>query len=813
MATGKRKRKRPKKDPAAAHEDPEVGEAVGAPVEEAAEPAPASADKAGEPAPKGDDPLAGVRGLAEQPFFTKGALLVLAALAALIYVNSIWVPFLFDDAPVVTRNRLLWSADGLWPLIKQQPDRALTNLTFFVNFQLAHLGTVPLHPFGLRDWWSYHVVSIVLHAVNAGLVFLLVRALLQALGGEVPRRAIPWVALGGAALWAAHPAHGMAVAYIAQRYALLATTAFLGTLLLYLELRRRAERSVASGGDWGSAVADHPLLLLGALAAAAACGVTKPNAVVVPFAVLALEVVVFRGRMRGLALLFFAPFALGGLLAVGMYGFEGVLARFFPAECPTSDRLEYLITQIAVVPRYLHLFALPHDLCVEQSFPVLYDSARGAFTSADAPLRLAVAAAAHALLWALAGLLYWRGLRLVPLAIGWFYLTLVVESSVIPILDPMVDHRMYLPTVLLAPALLGSLARAWPALVKRAEWVRTAAPVAIAALVLVLGVATFARNFVWASPTGIWEDTIAKRPHCARAYSSLGMEHLYQGEWLEAVGPIETALILGPYHVEGWNNLGKAYLELEMWDQAERALLRGIEVHEVVPSPSIPLCWNNLGLVYIKKALEAPNPAARRQLFAKALQRLEGAVRLDPRYEVAYLNLATAAYELMLSSGQADRPRYAQIVVQAVDGAEQVARMRGGALGFDAARRRIQAQARIGQAGQAFTQLEALLQNDLMPHVRLALLTDLADAALLAHEGGDLVRRAAAQLDAVLGGPQAFPELLLARGRLAEALGQGDDAVRFFQLGLEAAPEHSDAELYRERIRDLQQRTTVPGPD
>lgn len=765
-----------------------------------------------ERSPAAPGPLQGLRGVLSCPWVAAG---LVAFLAVLFYAHSVAVPFLFDDAPVVTRNRLLWSWGSWWDLIWQQPDRALTNLTFLVNFQLAHLGQVPMQPYGIRDWWSYHVVSILLHAGNAALVFALVRELLRALPGEVPPGAGHWVAFGGAALWALHPAHTMAVAYIAQRYALMAAAAFLIALLLYLRLRRRMDER---GGRWVNAALEDWPLLLGALAAAAACAVTKPNAVVIPVAILGVELVVFRARRLPLALAFFAPFVLGGLVALVVYGWEGVLARFFPAQCPTSDRLEYLITQVAVVPRYLHLFLFPHDLCVEQSFPVLYDSATGRLTTPDAALRLGLGALAHGLLLALAGLLAWRGLRLVPLAIGWFYLTNVVESSVIPILDPMVDHRMYLPTALFAAAFLGAVARGWTSLVRRAAWARQAVPLGVTALALALGVGTAVRVLVWSSPTGIWEDTIAKRPHCARAYSSLGMEHLYAGDWLAAVGPIETALELGPYHVEGWNNLGKAYLELERWELAEQALLRGIEVNEVVYSPSIPLCWNNLGLVYMKMAQEAPNAPARRALLEKAVFRIERATRLDPGYEIAYLNLANGAYALMLDSAGEAQARYARTVADAVAGAEQVALRRGGSLSIDAERRRIKAQALIGQAAAAFERVEGYLARQLRPDLRVALLSDLAEAAVLAHELDDpaapaLCARAAEGLDRLLAGvEQELPNLEFTRAQLADLLGQADEAARRYQQALDRFPQAPQAAAARERLQALQQRATVPGP-
>src|SRR5690606_24173629 len=119
-----------------------------------------------------------------------------------------------------------------------------------------------------------------------------------------------------------------------------------------------------------------------------------------------------------------------------------------------------------------------------------------------------------------------------PLAILWYYVTHLVESSFLAvILDPMVDHRMYIPTMLLPAALSVAAARAWPALVAWRPEARLGLPALGLALALLLGAGTFVRNLVWTSAVGIWSDTIEKRPDCARAYSSLGMEHLYREEW------------------------------------------------------------------------------------------------------------------------------------------------------------------------------------------------------------------------------------------------------------------------------------------
>jgi tetratricopeptide (TPR) repeat protein len=312
-----------------------------------------------------------------------------------------------------------------------------------------------------------------------------------------------------------------------------------------------------------------------------------------------------------------------------------------------------------------------------------------------------LALAAHGLVLVLVLLWWFTQRRFLVLAVAWYYVMHITESSFIPILDPMVEHRMYIPSAALAAGFAYVLARgAASVYAYRPDWttafgqrfagvlgsamgepvsrglegIRTWVherrhPIAIglfvawAALTFAYGAGTFMRNKVWKDSFLIWQDTIAKRPDCARAYSSLGMELLYKGKWLEAVEPIETALTLGPYHVEGWNNIGKSYLELgsqipshvssdpkkasiepcPLLVLAESTLKRGIEVHEVAPSPSVPLCWNNLGLTYLRMSERlSPDDARVGELQAKATDALAKAVELDTYYETAWINLGTS---------------------------------------------------------------------------------------------------------------------------------------------------------------------------
>ena len=836
------------------------------------------------------------------------AALLLAVLVAVFYVDAYWVPFLFDDAPVITRNQLLWQWDTWWQLCRQNPNRALVNLTFLANFQLA--GTPTVQGYEWRDWFSYHLVNIGFHIGNTALLYLLLRDLL-ATRREVPRGLGPWVALFGAALWALHPIHTMAVTYIAQRYAVMAGTVFLGALVLYVRMRRRVELDqvpapglrllalvlglagsglilrailkatllapdlppgVVAEGASGLPVALGILSLMGAgavwmlvlghtdgfpglgfearafavLLLVIATGLTKENATVAPLAILLVELLFFSGRRWWLTLPFLAIFALfvvgRGVQTQAWQHFPGDLGAWLDAMFPRSvvaDHAQYFRTEIVVVLRYLHMFLLPYDLTVEQNFPILFFALEpGVGEHQVQPGLLLTAILGHALIWTFALVLLARGQRLIPLAIAWYYVAHLVESSFIPILDPMVDHRMYIPTALLPAAFCVAAARLWPALVRWRPEARLGLPALGVVLALLLGAGTFVRNLVWSSAVGIWQDTIDKRPDCARAYSSLGMEHLYLEDWIPSIGPIEAALYLGPYHVEGWNNLGKAYLELQLWDPAAAALRRGIEVDRVAPSPNVPLCWNNLGLIHIQRAdldeIEVvdlrrreprrKDPAERRHLLEEAVRCLRQAASEARRcgfdYEVAWINLSTAEYKLMTYDA-ANRLGHATAAVEALVEAERISTRRGGILPSSGYYRYAVALRELGRFEEAIlpTQLpQGILPGPIdrgligwrdSPEVQEELRLEGARIAIKAAQAGaprarEMAAHALGWVEPLATRPDASPTALLLSGQLAHAAGDLGTAQARLEAGLALLPaQDPDAAPLRELLERI----------
>ncbi|HEY2738106.1 MAG TPA: glycosyltransferase family 39 protein, partial [Thermoanaerobaculia bacterium] len=154
--------------------------------------------------------------------------LALAAACLLVYSQAARFGFLnFDDNPYVTENphvrsgltapNIAW-AFGTIDYFYWQP---LTWISHMLDCQL----------FGLNPG-AHHLTNVLLHTLNALLVF----AVFRRLTGTFWRSALL------AAVWAIHPLRIESVAWIAERKDLLSAFWFLATIWLYLRYVERPSR-------------------------------------------------------------------------------------------------------------------------------------------------------------------------------------------------------------------------------------------------------------------------------------------------------------------------------------------------------------------------------------------------------------------------------------------------------------------------------------------------------------------------------------------------------------------------------------------
>lgn len=522
----------------------------------------------------------------------------------LAYSNTFDVPFQFDDYGLLA-NAALEDLSLLWP---PAGPRWLGDLTFALN-----------HRAGGWSPRGYHLVNVAVHAANALLVHALAATALATPGarrvdpGPLLRRFLPLVA---ALLFALHPLATQAVTYVVQRYASLATLFFVASIVLYLRARLTldGEGGRASRRGW-------TLYVLSVIAAAAAMK-TKQIAFTLPAVAAILDLVLLGGRPRS-RLLLLAPLALAALLVplAHLGAPADAWAPTATAETQAVSRWDYLLTQARVVTSYLRLLVYPagqnfdHDVALSRSLlepRVLASAALLAAIALGAAWLLAAARRSG------------RGPGLLVFAgTAWFFVTLSVESTVIPIRDLMVEHRTYLP---LAGAALGIAAgllwiagrvpgRAPPAARCAVVLLLTAAP---------LGVAAHARNAVYRDELTLWSDVVAKSPAKARGHNYLGIAYGERGRADEAMAEFRAALALQPVYPDAAMNLGTMHRERGDYAEALRLFERAVRM-----DPKLAAARNNLGGMY--------ELAGRGE---EALREYREAVRLAPRLEEARRNLA-----------------------------------------------------------------------------------------------------------------------------------------------------------------------------
>jgi tetratricopeptide (TPR) repeat protein len=538
------------------------------------------------------------------------ALLLISAATALAYSNTLGASFHLDDFPRIVQNDGLHDLGKLWP---PHGNRYLGDLSFALNFRLG--GLEPL---------GYHLVNLLVHLCNALLVAWLAAATLRtpalrdAAAGPLLRERLP---LTAGLLFALHPIQTQAVTYVVQRFASLATLFCLLSLVLYAQARLSLER------ERSPRLRAASLLVLSAAFAAAAMR-TKEISFTLPVVTLGYELLFFRGPWRRLLLLLpVAATALLvplGLAASGQRLADALGDGQLPAETLAIPRSVYLLTESRVLATYLRLLVLPVGQNLDHDFPLSHTPWEPGVLISLAVLVTVVSGAIALLVRArrsgeAAGVLVFSG-------VAWFFVTSSVESSVIPIRDVIVEHRMYLPSagaaVVLATALLCALERLRS---------RLPAGVGLAAALLVtavpLGAATYARNRVWKDELTLWSDVVAKSPQKARPHNNLGVALAEAGRFAEAIPEYREAIRLDPGFGDPHNNLGIAlYSTGRGLDEAIREYREAIRLDFHLAN-----AHSNLGLAYrLKGQLD------------DAIRALRQAIRLEPGLAEAHLNLGVA---------------------------------------------------------------------------------------------------------------------------------------------------------------------------
>ncbi len=575
------------------------------------------------------------------------SLLVIVLLGLLIYSNIYGAPFVLDDIRGISGNPDITSFHNFFLSANHQ--RMFGYLTLTINYELGGLHSV-----------GYHLFNITVHLINAVLVFFLVLAafrtpFLNKFAVTAGARAY-LIALFSGLVFVAHPLQTEAVTYTIQRFASLATLFYLLTILLYA--RWKTSPAESSDGMNGAAETGRSgkYYYVASLSSAVLAMASKETAFTLPAVLVMWEFFFYFGPRlkRFLRLLPFAAISMLIPLTIFLSG-KPLFSGGGVSSPPPA--LDYLLTQFRVIVTYIRLLLFPAGQNLDYDYPVYHSLFNpNVFLSLILLLAIVVTATylVHRSRQKDAG-----QLRLIAFGIFFFFITLSVESSVIPISDVIFEHRVYLPSAGFIIAAVTAIVLLATALSKR---VPAAGKLLIPALILMvaaLGAVTYARNSVWGSARSLWSDAVAKSPDKARPHINLGLAYEQHFMINQAQKELEKAVSIQP-DAPTLFELGMLYEFEGHLPQAMETLTRSLEL--VPDSPNTHYGLGNVYLdegkleeaksEYLTAVSEKANDAqflnslgavmAMEGDFAGAASKFEQSIKANPGFALAYNNLGLA---------------------------------------------------------------------------------------------------------------------------------------------------------------------------
>lgn len=410
----------------------------------------------------------------------------------------------------------------------------------FSNVLLGHF-----HPFTWISYaldhavWGmspagYHATNLLLHAVNAALVFLLARRLAPAAG---LRAGAAWLFPAvAAALWAWHPLRVEAVAWVTARRDVLSAFFQLLATLAWL-------RAVGDGSR-------RAAWRLGALACFASAVLSKGTAVMLPAVWLVLDVFPLGRRRDGES-----PAAFARRMLAEKAPFLAIAAA--------GAAVAWLASRASGAMRSWDAFGLT-DRLVQAGYAIAFYAGKSVVPADLSPLyRLPehpalvawpVAAGFAAVLLAGGALFLLR--RKIPAAAASAACAAVLLVPVLGFAQSgpqfAADRYTYLPAAALAPLIAGALARLWSFLAARIP-ARVAGVVLGSALLLaVLGFARWTRAEIgmWRDGLTLWTRALAVDPDSPIALNNRGHALEEAGDADGALADYDRAVFAAPGSVQ-----------------------------------------------------------------------------------------------------------------------------------------------------------------------------------------------------------------------------------------------------------------------
>ncbi len=514
--------------------------------------------------------------------------LIIVFLSLAAYSNIFANQFVWDDQFFIQewtqirdlQNLPLMLKGGLPPKFSGafRPGLSLAYLIFYFLFG--------------QNSFGWHLQALVVHLACTLLVFLIVKNLIK----NTRDRRLIFVPFLSALFFGLHPIHTEAVSYISASINNIGVMFFLSSFYLYL-LNKKIASLICAFGAFFTYEFTLTLPLVIALHQ-----LTFSKGIKLKILIPRL----FRITWSYFLLVFF--YILARVLVIGSVGRGGY---------PLNNFYLTMLTMAKAFLKYLELLVLPINQSINHTLP------GGIVSGYYIDLKNMAIAAQH--FWSpytilailMLGILLIIAVKsrksqpLTTFSIGWFLITLLPASNLIPVQEFMAERYLYLPSV----GFCLSLAWVISNLKYRA--------LLVGLIILAFAYLTFGRNLVWKDSLSLWSDTVKKTPLSEIAYFNLGNAYQRAGQTDQAIASYLQAIANKPSSMGSFINLGNIYMSRRQLNLAKNAFSQALSI-----DPRSATNYSNLGAVLTEQGY-----------YQEALEKYLQALILDPNHPSSQQNL------------------------------------------------------------------------------------------------------------------------------------------------------------------------------
>jgi len=520
-------------------------------------------------------------------------ILILILVGFLVYFNSLFNGFVWDDEEQIVNNPLVHSLSNLPQLFRGStfnPGGAVSLGGIYYKPLMTVFFSLIYSIFGPRPFF-FHLFQIVLHIINSILVFLVLGYLFNLKKKEKNDESLPFFL---SLIFLIHPQNCEAVVYISALQDVVFF--FFGMLALFMIIKTNKSQIFTASTNFVSLYGLASLFLFLSL-------LSKETGIV--FFVIIFFYLLFFKKREDLPVYLVFSLTVICFYAVLRFGLAGIpIQKHGLSPITRMDFWQRMISVPQIIFYYLKTFFFPKNLAINQHWvtekiiwsefwsPLLIDS-----------LFFLVLIGFFLFLT----IKQFNNLTIIfSFFFLWFIFSLGFHLHIFPLDLTVSDRWFYLP----GAGVLGMIGAVAPKLKIKNEKLKI---IIVITIIILLSWRTFIRTFDWRNGLTLYSRDIKISQNAFDLENNLGVELFRVGRINEANIHFENSIKLAPYWWTNWNNLGVIYERKGDFKKAEEYYKKAID------NGNYYLAYENYAGILIK---QKKNKEAKEFLEKEALPKL-----------------------------------------------------------------------------------------------------------------------------------------------------------------------------------------------